>query len=583
LTVAGQQRKGIATPLIVGVTSHRNIPVREMAPVRQRVREFLARLQRDYPTMPLVVLSALAEGGDQWVAEEALAMGARLVAPLPMARAHYAGDFLDAAARARYETLCDAATVIEVPDIGGSAPGALPEAPAGRERDLHYAKAGVYISQHCHILLAIWDGKPIDRLGGTAQIVAFHLCGVAPVAAERRRGAARAALLGNDSERLAYHIVCSRDAADGSPPAPLRPLQTFWRAGEHATPGEAPMPREFASMFAHASEFTADCATKAAPIAGAAQRARAGAPQAALAFADGAIAGLFCAADWLAIHFQRRVLLAMRTIYTLAALMGIAFMAYADLPNQDYMIYVFLVLFAVGVSLNLLAGRRAWHRKYLDYRALAEGLRVQSYWRRAGLSITGDAEFARDNFLQKQDVELGWIRNVMRSAALESVIEGGPPAAADLSNVIREWVGGDGEGQLGYYRYKATQRAHTHHITETLGVASLRVGIGISIVLAVFAHHLEQDLKTNLVAIMAVFSIIAAVREAYAYKKADKELIKQYRFMQRIFGEARSALDRAAGTDEQRDILRLLGEAAMAEHVEWALMHRERPLEHSKI
>jgi hypothetical protein len=34
---------------------------------------------------------------------------------------------------------------------------------------------------------------------------------------------------------------------------------------------------------------------------------------------------------------------------------------------------------------------------------------------------------------------------------------------------------------------------------------------------------------------------------------------------------------------ERRQILRTLGEAALAEHAEWTLMHRERPLEHSRI
>jgi len=82
---------------------------------------------------------------------------------------------------------------------------------------------------------------------------------------------------------------------------------------------------------------------------------------------------------------------------------------------------------------------------------------------------------------------------------------------------------------------------------------------------------------------MAVFSIVAGVRSAYAYKKADKELIKQYRYMQHIFDEARIALDDAVDTDEQRETLRVLGEAALAEQVEWALMHRQRPLEHNRI
>ncbi|MFI4970531.1 MAG: hypothetical protein ACHP7D_10015, partial [Lysobacterales bacterium] len=74
----------------------------------------------------------------------------------------------------------------------------------------------------------------------------------------------------------------------------------------------------------------------------------------------------------------------------------------------------------------------------------------------------------------------------------------------------------------------------------------------------------------------------AAVREAYAYRKADKELIKQYRFMRRIFANARAALDRTHDAAAQREILRALGEASLAEHAEWTLMHRDRPLERAR-
>ena len=564
----------IAIPLVIGVTSHRNIPVAEIPAVRARVAALFARLRQEFPSLPLIVLSALAEGGDQLVAEEALAAGARLIAPLPMLRSEYVEDFPQGPARARFDALCDAAEVIELPLAEFAQRRTRAEAPAGHERNLRYAQAGVFISQHCHLLLAIWDGKTSDRLGGTAQVVRFHLTGVRLAPNERRRGLARAALLGVDSERLVYHIVCSRDEADGAPEPPLQPLQTFWRAGDETFAGDAPMPLQFRQMFEHAAVFEADGAKYASAI---------GAPSPVAGEPGGRLGRLFHAADWLAVHFQKRVLWAMRTLYTVAALMGIAFTVYDNLPAHDYMINVFLLLFAIAGLVVGMANRRDWHRKYLDYRALAEGLRVQSFWRRAGLSITGDAEFARDNFLQKQDVELGWIRNVMRSAALESSFAATPAAAQDLPSVVREWVGNAGEGgQLDYYRRKGMLRASTHRRTEVIGAAALFVGIGISVVLALMASRLSVDAKNWLVVVMAAFSIVAAVREAYAYRKADKELIKQYRFMQKLFADARAALDRADDDDERRDILRLLGEAALSEHVEWALMHRARPLQHAR-
>jgi hypothetical protein len=90
-------------------------------------------------------------------------------------------------------------------------------------------------------------------------------------------------------------------------------------------------------------------------------------------------------------------------------------------------------------------------------------------------------------------------------------------------------------------------------------------------------------LQNLMVAAMGLLSLTAAVHEAYAYKKADKELIKQYRFMARIFGAAQRRLSLCRSDGERRQLLRTLGEAALAEHAEWTLMHRERPLEHSKI
>jgi hypothetical protein len=570
-------------PLTIGVTSHRNIAPREEAGVRSRVREFLATLRAAFPGMPLTVLSSLAEGGDQLVAEEALACGACLIAVLPMRHAEYALDFADPAPRARFEALSAAAYVIELPALdepslnGGNGP-------TGSERDRHYAQAGVYVSSHCHILLAIWDGKESERLGGTAQIVKYHLTGIKPSSVERRRYQGGYSPLGNDVERLAFHIVCSRDTGDGTPLPPLKALDTFWRTGERSLAGAQPMPAEFRTTFAHIAEFNADWAKYRPRIDAKTELRAARGATAAAAPSASTIDRLFQAADWLAIHFQRRVLFAMRAIYTLAALMGIAFLCYSDFPAQDYMILVFLTLFAIGVSLSVLARRRGWQRKYLDYRALAEGLRVQSYWRRAGISVTGDSEFAHDNFLQKQDVELGWIRNVMRSAGLGAELR---PERADphaLERVIAEWVGESGKsGQLHYYERRVAQRTRLHRITETLGAISLWLGIGISVFLAAFFLRLSQDTKTVLVAVMAIVSILAAVRAAYAYRKADKELIKQYRFMCRIFAGARSALDRTREPAEQREILRALGEAALAEHAEWTLMHRERPLEHARL
>ena len=239
--------KTAAAPLVIGVTSHRNLAPGEVEPIRERVRALFELLRRDFPHMPLIVLSSLAEGGDQLVAEEALAANVRVIAALPMARGLYDHDFTERDALTRFNALCDAAEVVVVPQIAGRTETADTASPDGEARDRHYAQAGVYVSDHCHILLAIWDGKPLSLLGGTAQIAHYHLSGVKPSPGEMRRSE-RHNLLGYGSERLVYHIVCSRDQPDGSPAPPLRPLETRWRTGNRAAPGDGPLPDAFQSL-----------------------------------------------------------------------------------------------------------------------------------------------------------------------------------------------------------------------------------------------------------------------------------------------------------------------------------------------
>ncbi|MEJ0008422.1 MAG: hypothetical protein WDM77_19190 [Steroidobacteraceae bacterium] len=84
-----------------------------------------------------------------------------------------------------------------------------------------------------------------------------------------------------------------------------------------------------------------------------------------------------------------------------------------------------------------------WHRRldaqgrYLDYRALAEGLRVQFYWRLAGLT-----DNASSSYLRKQLDELRWIREALRATGAVP-----PPLSARADLALKCWI----HGQADYY------------------------------------------------------------------------------------------------------------------------------------
>ena len=105
----------------------------------------------------------------------------------------------------------------------------------------------------------------------------------------------------------------------------------------------------------------------------------------------------------------------------------------------------------------------------------------------------------------------------------------------------------------------------------------------IAIILAIAGTDMTEDNRTYLLVLMGIFPLFAGVRDAYSHKKAEKELIKQYRFMGGILANARRLLDSSDDVNFRRAVLRALGNAALEEDAEWILMHRERPLEHSGI
>lgn len=551
----------LATALVIGVTSHRDLVDADRPALRDALRDWLLGLHADYPSLPLTVLSPLAEGGDRLFADVALELGARLIVPLPLPLALYRDDFVDADSREEFDRLLQkgGAVLLPQPDAASSElarPGPL--------RDQQYLLSGLYIANHCHLLVGLWDGRESDLYGGTAQIVRYYLDGLLPGA--RRANDHLRQMLDGDDHGLMLHLPVRRTSQPGVTPLP--DAEPAWLTSSARIPLEAGMPIESRWIFSRMQTFEQD------------RRRYAGSS---LRVGDGtSLKKLFDCVDWMAGHYQCQMVRAMRAIHVLAFAMGVSFLLYSDLNAPDAMLWVFLALFAIGIGFSTLAKQREWHRKYVDYRALAEGLRVQWYWRRARLTLTGDPEFAHDNFLQKQDVELEWIRNVMREAALEPETDTAD-ADAQLAQVIEEWIGRPGgSGQLGYYERTADFRARLHLHKEHFGNLCLWAGIAISVLLALFHRGLGSSLSNVLVTSMGALSLAAAVREAYAYRKADKELVKQYRFMHRIYRHARAALDAAVDAREQREILRALGEAALAEHTEWALIHRNRPIEHGK-
>ena len=171
-------------PLVIGVTGHRDLRDQDVAKIEQQVAAVIAGLRRDYlgddGETPIIVLSALAEGADRLVARVAIAHGARLIAPLPMPLDEYRRDFepgLKAGNIAEFDALFAQAIAAPVMPLHGTSLEALRT--DGKKRAEQYRAVGVFIAQHCHVLIALWDGDDTEMAaGGSAEVVTFKRRGI---------------------------------------------------------------------------------------------------------------------------------------------------------------------------------------------------------------------------------------------------------------------------------------------------------------------------------------------------------------------------------------------------------------------
>jgi hypothetical protein len=520
-------KRGYAVPLIVAVTGHRDLSPAEIPGIRTRVREFLCAMRDAYPGRLVAVMSPLAEGADRLVAEEALALGLPLHVPLPMPRALYVLDFKSSESVEQFDRLCAAAVeVYELPLTPGNTVASIRE--QGKNRSRQYAQAGVFLCAHCHVLLALWDGNESHQLGGTSQVVRFHqydvMPGYTPLATASRL------TLADDESDLVYHIVCSRDRPDGAPAPGLVPLDASWYTTDEQHPRVREMPLRHRQVFGRANEFSRDAQANADRIDQ--ERYPLITPEQARTLPPGLldINQVFCAADWLAIQYQKRVVFTLRATHVCALLTGLAYISYTDLESTALLILAILGLMGAAAVVSFFANRGAWHRKYLDYRTLAEGLRVQFYWASAGVTSGNVTKFAHDNFLQMQDPDLGWIRNVMRAAGIEcDVAPNRDPAGVRFA--VSEWIGDEKSGQLGYYRRKANERLVTHSVTQRIGRLGLfATALALASLLFV-GSGVPEFVRGPMVYLMGVVLLMVGIRQSYAKATAESELIKQFEFM----------------------------------------------------
>ena len=574
-------------PLIIGVTGHRDLQPQARAAIASCVRDILLHFKTSYPHTPLILLSPLAEGADRLVAEVALeaGVGAQLMAPLPMAREIYERDFTTAQSRAEFGRLLEAAAhILELPPPPGTGPDRLNE-PAARQHQ--YSAVGEFIARHCQVLIALWDGKP-GQPGGTAEVVKLKLTGIAD--------GGRASVYNPISRGPVYHVRVPRQREEGR--AVEITCAALYPEMESYDQSEAHHFYHY-SIFKPLDDYNREVS------------ALAQGPQAVLKAADelmssGELTAIgpaaaqfdvmrrqFAAADTLANRYgaaTNRTLYRMSVVIFAAALsfdLAVHILSGAHLLMLKALcLFGLPVLTGAAMLIHRHARREDYQNRYQDYRGLAEGLRIQFYWRLAGLS-----ECVADHYLGRHRHEMQWIRNACRASLIAAncaLVK----AAGDTRKIIFErWI----ESQRGYFDRAAAAQARKLAQFDVRILVCFRLGLAIVLVLGVWTALLAvrhgwhpallagvraapELLYGALLLSITMSAVIAALSHNYVEKLALETQVRMYQRMGRLYRHYGGKL-RAARSEELLDGLFTLGREALVENGEWVMHHRERPLE----
>lgn len=508
--------------LVIGVTGHRDIAEADEAPLRSAFRSVLRELATTCPHTPLIVLSGLAAGADSLAAEEAMADNIPVIACLPMPVADYERDF-SPNELTRFRSLLASCARITT---------------TSPQRENGYAAAGLFIVHYSHVLVALWDGTSSRGKGGTADVLDTRLT--------------READLGP-----VYHVVTPRK--NGSYPSDAFSVKRIYpKRFRNDVTSEA----DFRTILGRMDLYNADLAEtpKSAP---------GGEP----------LKELTDRTDAMANRLQRHTNL-FRIILLACAFLGATIQILSQLPS-----FVKIVGIAAAFVAYRVARKNDYENRYQDYRALAEGLRVQHAWFCAGLTN----DFADRAYLRMQEGELQWIRMALRSFYLtccndRRYAELSPDGPRGIDWVRSQWR---------YYYTAGRREAGTKRLLGRAAVTALAIGVASTIVSAVlllpqWVHvgywtihpgWARDILGEALTVPLAMAAMLAALMGHYGEKQSLTANARRYEQMCHVFDNALREMHAERGnTPRAQAILLALGHAALVEHADWLITQRDRPI-----
>ena len=484
--------------LCVGVTGHRAdvLPAGSVPVLRERVRDVLQQIEQSGRALlaaernsfalfepRLRFVSPIADGADQIAAEVAIELGWELQAILPFEKMQYRASLANHGARERFDALLEQADcLLELPGDPSFGLDA-------------YVMTGRATVSHSDVLIAIWDGLPPRGRGGTGEVVQLALT--------RGTAIVHVPLSPGGDTRILWSAFDPTVITVADDPGVARPLarsdvDSLLRGLLMPPPDQQEtrflrrflsehLPRirariEYPLLLTAAgvrriSSRDLNPTHAEAQIRDEWRRYRAGCTEAHNINAPiGVLEDSYSWADRLATHFAQTYRSGHIFNFVLggvAVCLGLAaFMA----PHLRFEEAALELLITLAIILNAVIGsRQEWHRRWLDYRQLAERLRPMRSLKLLGIA-SPDPPGTATNPVPKRWIDWYasgiWRAMGCPSGAIDRA------CAAQLGRAIAEH---EVEPQVGYHERNATQIALLDRRLEQTGMVLFAATVLVSI------------------------------------------------------------------------------------------------------
>ncbi len=516
-------------PIIVSVTGHVDLLDSQVDDIRGRVENFLRDLQSRYTNTRLVLMSALAEGTDIVVSEVAMGMGIRIVPVIPKPIDDYRAGFIDRSYVGRFDAILS--------DPSTYRPFVL-ETESQCDRD-SYRNLSAYLVFNSHVMIALWDGREYDRNGGTYDTMRMAYAGVDTAIRRKyqesvvraRSASSRIRHLDSPEDCLVYRIQVDRRASreellrrgcrdvdsveDGE--GFIVPLMVECdvdlRSGQpELGPIQPEMPSTYDSMFRRIDTLNKDMGvvivegkvTYSADSVAARTRSDEGRNTAfdlldtkdvsVSAYVEEirkrrlmfAAAERYHVADSMALEYQRASFSRIHVMILVTVLTSLSFSLFILSGGSLIVNVVYTLLMIAGILMSRRHHRRKTYSKFIEYRALAESMRVEFY-----RGLLGSREPIPDVCYGYMKNELFWVRSVLKSwnanfmNDYQAVDRTDCLGSKAIDVVTSCWV----DGQLGYHKKKMGRNAAAfgkyNNMTRILIAATTTISVLLILTMAI--------------------------------------------------------------------------------------------------